>query len=37
VVEPGVALLELLALVDGVPDGYRSMAGRTALKVFIKP
>jgi threonine dehydrogenase-like Zn-dependent dehydrogenase len=35
-IEPGRVLDDTVDL-DGVPDGYRAMADREALKVMIKP
>ena len=35
-IEPGRVLDRAVDL-DGVPDGYRAMADREALKVMIKP
>ena len=35
-IEPGRVLDRTVDL-DGVPDGYRAMADREALKVMIKP
>jgi len=36
VVEPG-RVFDLTVDLDGVPDGYRAMAAREALKVLIQP
>ena len=36
VVEPG-RVFDLSVDLDGVPDGYRAMAAREALKVLIQP
>jgi threonine dehydrogenase-like Zn-dependent dehydrogenase len=35
-IEPGRVFDRTIAL-DDVPDGYRAMAGRQALKVLIRP
>jgi threonine dehydrogenase-like Zn-dependent dehydrogenase len=35
-IEPGRVFDRTVAL-DGVPDGYRAMAGRQSLKVLIAP